>query len=232
MEKQQLVKFYSAYKLYIFPSLMVFSCLILIILIIYPQTVRLITNLQVEKETTTKHKLLEAKAQTLASLDAADLEEKVSLSLSSLPTERDFVSVFGLLQNITSQSGFNTLSMFLGSSPQESTKTQSYIIKLDLTGTPTLLPLLISNIENSPRMMRVNKIDTTYDKSSQGAAIVLHIEVLYSSAPAAFGSIDSPLPSLSAQDQEVIAKIAKAGLVTQPEITPQLGPRGKANPFE
>lgn len=235
MKKGEILKFYQNYRLYLFPAIVVLSSLILIIFVIYPQTAKLITNRKVEREMAAKSKFLEAKAQTLDNLDSTDLDRKVNFALGFLPTDKDFISALGLLQSLSSQSGFNAISISLGSSSSKDVNVQSYSLKLDILGPIKLLPILLGNIESSPRLMRVSSVDTTPGKDPQGAIVFLNVDVLYSSVPEGFGSIDSPLPELSKEDDEVIAKLAKVGTavaVAQPQITVQLGPRGRANPFE
>lgn len=236
MDKEEILNFYRNYKLYIFPAIVVFSSLILILFIIYPEITNLITNQKLAGEVTSKSKFLEVKAQTLENLDSEDLNRKVGFTLGSYPTNQDFVSVLNILQNITSQSGFNTTSISLGSGSSKNSDVQYYNLKLDMLGQLNLLPVLLSNIESSPRIMRVSSFETTSGKDAQGGAIIsLNIEVLYSAAPTSFGNAESPLPELSQKDEEIIAKLARSGTVVvnqQPTTTTQLGPRGKANPFE
>ena len=71
MKKEDLQKFYLTYRLYIFPVVVAFSCLVLIILVIYPETVKLIINQKTQEEVLNKHKFLEVKAQTLANFRLA-----------------------------------------------------------------------------------------------------------------------------------------------------------------
>lgn len=240
VKKEEILKFYHDYRFYIFPAIVALSSLILIIFVIYPQALKLITNQIIGKEISNKLKFLEVKAQTLESYDPADLNRKVNFALGSYPTDKDFVSAMDVLQNLTSQSGFNVISMSLGLNSSKSTGVQSYNLKLDILGPSTQLSILLSNIESSPRLMRVSSVETAVGKDPQVATISLNIDVLYSSAPKEFGSVDSPLPELSDADEEGIAKIARASstertsenlpITTEP-LGP-LGPRGKSNPFE
>lgn len=235
MKKETLLIFYRNYKPHVFSAIVAFSSLILIIFVIYPQTAKLITGQKAEREIANKSKFLESKVQALEGYDSEDLNQKVNFALGAYPTEKDFVFEIGLLQNLVSQSGFSITSMTLGSSSQAGTNFQSYSIKLEVIGPQTLLQVLLNNIERSSRLMKVGSIETAIGRDIQQTGISLIIDVYYSSAPTAFGSIDSPLPSLSEKDQEVIAKLAKAGAGAAPAnllLTAPLGPRGKLNPFE
>lgn len=233
MNKAEVSKFYQNYRLYIFPVIVGLSSLILIIFVIYPQTVKLITSQKVQTETISKAGFLATKVQALESYDSTDLKLKEELALNSYPADKDFVSALSLLQNLTAQSGFNTISIALGSDAYKGSNAKSYNIKLDILGPSALLPILLSNIESSTRLMRVSSVETSVGKD-QIATISLNVDVLFSSAPAGFGSVDSPLPSLSQEDEEVIAKLARTRTPVAPQQTTvgPLGPRGKANPFE
>lgn len=228
--------FYQNYRLYIFPSLIALSSLMLIIFVIYPQTIKLITNQKTGEEIANKSKLLEVKAQALESYDPEDLQLKVDFVLGSYPTEKDFVFALGLLQDLTAKSGFDTISMSLGGSIQTGASNQSFSIKLDVLGSAESLPKLLNNIENSPRLMRVSSMETNAGKSLKDLTITLSVDVLYASAPTSLGSADSPISELSNEEEKVVAKlIARGGISAGTELsklTPQLGPRGKENPFE
>lgn len=232
--KKELVKFYITYKLFIFPAIVALSCLILIGFVIYPQVSQLLSNQKAQGEFIRRSEILEAKAQDLEKFDARDLDLKVNYALGAFPTDKDFATVVGLLQSITSKSGFNINSLSLGAGAGKAQNAQVYTIKLDLIGPKLLLPALINNIESSPRLMRVGSLDTTVGRDAQSSAVSLDLEVLYAPLPNEFGTLDSPLPELTEKDDELLSRIARTGevvSVVQPG-TVQLGPRGKPNPFE
>lgn len=233
MKKEEIKKFYLTYRLYIFPAVVALSSLILIIFIIYPQIISLLKNQTIEKNALNKSKFLETKAQTLESYDLGDLSRKVNFALGSYPTDQDFVYALALLQKLIAQLGLNVVSISLGASAAKNTSIQSYNFKLEILGPLSQLPVLLNSIENSPRLMRVSGVEVSGASGSQGVYISLGVEILYASAPTGFGSIDSPLPVLSEKDEEIIAKLARIGTFTpQTPTSSQLGPRGKANPFE
>lgn len=233
MKKEEFEKFYSKYKLYIFPSVVALSSLILIVFVIFPQMTKLIANQRVEKEIQNKSKLLEVKAKELETYDLSELDRKVNFAVGSLPTDRDSVYAMGLLQRLISQFGFTTVSMSLGSGFSKNANTQSYNFNVDLVGPINLLPSLLSNIENSPRLMKVNSVDVGVALGSSGGSVSLSVDVLYAAAPQGFGTVDSPLPSLSEKDEEIITRLARSGVSTpESQAATPIGARGKANPFE
>lgn len=173
----------------------------------------------------------------MESYDPTDLNRKMGFAVVSYPTDKDFVSALGLLQNLITQSGFSTISISLAGSitSNKNAQAQSYNIKLDVLGPATSLPTLLSNIENSPRLMRVGSVEALSGKDPKGVIISLIVDVLYAPSPVQIGSVESSIAELSQKDEEIIAKLAtisRAFSSSQQTATTQLGPRGKANPFE
>ena len=232
-KKETLIKFYTEYRLYIFPAIVIISSLILIVFIILPQISKLIANNRAEEDLKVKHNFLEIKVQALENYDAQDLIKKVDFALSSYPADKDFGNVIGLIQNLTAQSGFILSAISLGNQGAKVANAQSFTIKLDATGPRRLLSILFSNVETSSRLMRVGNIDVISTSDQQVVNVSMNIDVLYSPAPQSFGSVDSPLPEISQKEEELITKLAKnitPSLFSSTNIS--LPSRGRANPFE
>lgn len=234
IKKDQVLKFYLSYKLYIFSAVVTISNLILIIFVIFPQTSKLLSNQKAEQDINQKSKFLEAKAQVLESYVSEDLNLKVNNVLTSYPVDKDFVAAVGLLQNFTAQSGYSIISLTVGGGTVKE-GAQSYTVKLDLLGPKAFLPVMLTNIENSTRLMRVSSVETAVGRDPDQATISLKVDILYSNAPGGFGSVESTLPELSEKDQQVLARLARASSATtlaELGVPSELPARGKANPFE
>src|SRR3989344_6009772 len=217
MKKEALSRFYSTYRLFIFPGVVSLSCLILIAFIIFPQTSKLISNSKLESDLKSKQGLLEAKAQVLENLDEQDLSNKVNSALSAYPSDKDFASVVGLLQNLSGQAGFTIASLTINQSGSAKYgNSQSYSVKLEILGPDSLIPSFISTIESSPRIMRVSTMDINTTRATDILNLVLSLEVLYGELPSTFGTVDSPLPQLTSKDEELIAKLAGISIVSSP----------------
>lgn len=236
MKKENLFKFYQTYKLYIFPIAVVLASLILIFLIILPQTIQLIKAGQTEKEFSTKSKFLEAKGSELENYDEEDLTKKVNYALSALPAEKDFTNIISTIQGLTTQLGFNIISFGLNQSGgDKSTNSQSFGAKVELSGSKALLLTLLNSIENSPRIMRINSLDVTGGGNKDSVNVNLEIAVLFASAPKEFGSVDSPIPTLTEKDEQVLVRLSQSYTSVPSSVvttTTTLSPTGKANPFE
>lgn len=237
MKKETLIKFYQKYKLVIFPMVVTLSSLILIVFVIYPQTAKLISGSRQEAEFREKSKFLEAKAEALENFDEADLSRKVDYALSSLPSDKDPGNIIGLLQGLASETSFSITSLTLSQKTTEKDETQSYLVNLQVLGPKALVPILVTSIENSARIMKVNTIEISTTRDANALEAKLVVEVFFSPIPGTFGTVDSPLPEVTAKDEELISRLATTvstqGVSPQPTILgPILGPRGKSNPFE
>lgn len=232
MKKEAILKFYLNFRLYIFPAVVAVSCLILIIFVIYPQTVKLVQNQKVQGELKEKSEFLEAKATTLENLDEEDLSTKLGYVLTAFPTEHDFGNIVGLLQEIARDNGFTISTLSVQPGSQDSGSSQKYGVKLEAVGSEDLLPRFITSIESSVRIMKVDAIEVTPARAGGAASISLDVAVLYAQAPSSFGGPGSPLPEVSKEDETLIVTLSTfsiPGSLAQP-ISAQ--PRGKTNPFE
>lgn len=234
MNKETVTKFYLTYRLYIFPAVVALSSLILIIFVIYPQVAKLIVNQKIEGDLKIRSAFLETKVQALESYDEDDLSHKVNYALNVYPSERDFGNILGLIEVVTARLGFSIVSANFGESSAKLSGSQSYVLKMEVVGSRSLLPLLLSNIEDSGRIMKVSSVETSSSRDPQAVNVILAVDVLYASIPGGFGTVDSPLPQFSSEDEELIAKLARSAsqAPSLPVVPTTLGPRGKVNPFE
>lgn len=234
MKKEGILNFYAKYKLFVFPATVALSCLILIALVILPQTMKLLENQKTGNDLIGKSKLLEVKAQTLETLDAEDLSKKVAYALNIYPPDKDFGNMLGVIQQVAGQTGFSIASFNVGGSRES--EVQNYRVSLQLIGPRPFISTLISSLENAPRLMKVDNIEISQAAGNQGVEVNLGLNILFSPLPQDFGTVDSPLPKLSQKEEELIATLAKAreqsGVVSDAGEAVSSTPKGKLNPFE
>jgi|Napbiome12C3dose_1001474.scaffolds.fasta_scaffold00001_170 hypothetical protein len=232
MKKEDLIKFYSKYNLYIFPAVVALSSLFIILFVIYPQVIKLIDNQGAIDQLLNKSRSLESKVSALESYDSSDLSQKLEFALATLPGEKDFGGVLGLLQKLTIESDFSISAISFGNTAGKIGSADSFEVKLDLKGSRMMLKDLLANLESSPRLVRIKSIDISSNQASLALDVSLAVEVLYSPLPKDFGGPDSPVPQLSQKDEELITRIMEgSGIIYSPAVLP-VSPRGKSNPFE
>ncbi|MBI2018659.1 hypothetical protein HYS96_03025 [Candidatus Daviesbacteria bacterium] len=234
MKKEDILKFYSKYRLFVFPAVVALSSLLLIVWVILPQTIKLLTNQATRNDLLHKSQFLEVKAQTLETLDQGDLSKKVEYALNAYPSGKDFGNVLGIIQRITTHTGFSIVSFNVGGS--KGSGDQNYSISLQLIGSRQLISTLLNSLEKAPRLMKVDSIEVSQATGIQGAEVNLGLSVLFSPLPQNFGTVDSPLPELSQNEEELLVRLAGAqegvGITRGEGEIPLTTPRGKANPFE
>lgn len=229
MKKEQILKFYQTYRLYIFPAIVAVSSIFLIIFAIYPQTVKVMTNQKSQGALDTKVKFLESKVSALESYDADDLSQKVTAALSAYPPEKDYATILGLLQQLAAGSGFTINSVSLGNTLSGS-GAEGFSVKIDLSGSKNFLNTLFTNLENSPRILRITSIEASVSKTSGMIDVSLNLDVPFSSTPQNAGTADTPLPELSQKENEILEQLAKISAQLPKSVSSST--RGKANPFE
>lgn len=235
MKTGDLLAFYLKYKMILFPSVVVLSCLILVIFVIVPQLMSLLAGRQIQGELTSKREFLEVKARDLQVVNEEDLKAKVNTVLAAFPADKDYANVMIGLQNVAGKWGFKIDSFALSGQDVKVKSSQGYLINLEVSGARALLPSLLNDIENMSRVMRIGALQISGGPDPAGANVSLGIIAFYAPAPSSYGSFDSPLPELSQKDEEIITKLTSIAPVQQDDtgvLEEVVIPTGKDNPFE
>lgn len=230
MNKESFAKFYQKYKLLIFPLVVALSCLILIIFVLIPQIGVFLKNSRSQQEFSARSQFLDAKVAALENLNEPELLNRVSYVLASLPREKDFASTIALLQKITAESGYVIASLTFGTGEGKGAGGQSFGVRMEVVGPKTLLGSLLSSIEVSSRLMKISSMEISSGKEVDIVTVNLALEALFAPMPATLGSIDTPLPEISAGEEELLSKLSStAASQPQPLSATQIG---KTDPFE
>ncbi|OGE77187.1 hypothetical protein A3J19_01755 [Candidatus Daviesbacteria bacterium RIFCSPLOWO2_02_FULL_41_8] len=234
MKKKDLIEFYSIHKLKIFPLIVSLSSLFLSIFVIYPQVVKLISNQEAIGSLNKKSQLLETKVIALQSYDIEELSRKLGIILESLPPDKDYGNILGLLQRLTVNSGFSANLISFTKGTGDGAGVSNYGVQMSVKGFRDNFQTLLDSLENSSRLVRINKIEVSSRTNSPTLESSLGIEALYEGMPKNVGEVDSSLPEFSQKDEELIKELAEleqAILATSSSSAVQ-SPRGKSNPFE
>lgn len=232
MKKEEILNLYNRYRIYIFPILVMAASLVLIVVVILPQTLRLISNNKIQTQLKIQFDNLDVKASTLEEINQEELDRNVNFTLSAFPDHKDFGNIIGILQNLISLNGFIILNFEISESGDSSVKIgDSYTVRVEVLGEREELSSLLNDIETSPRLMKIKNIDVTSGRASDTINSTIAINVFYQPLPKSVGAIDAPLPTLNEKDQEIIGKLEGNKLL--PKIDEGLFiPQGKSNPFE
>lgn len=231
MKKETLSRYYLTYRVQIFTVVVALSSLFLIIFVIYPQTVKLLSNQKRIGELSSKSKFLENKVSALENFDEAELSQKVGYVLTTFPQEKDLGNTLSILKLLTEQSGFSINAITFGSAGGKLGNLDTYGVKIEIKGPKIMLSSLLNNLENSPRLLRVSNIEVSSSQTSQSSDTGLVLDVIYSSSLGGSSSVDAPLSDITPKDEELIAKLAKMNRTISGFDLESI-PRGKSNPFE
>jgi Tfp pilus assembly protein PilO len=227
---KEVIAFYNTYKIFVYPATVGLASMILIIFTILPQVNSFIKSQETLQVSEEKLRLLEAKAAELDGLNGQDINKKLDTVLGSLPSDKDFPSLMGQIQNLALSAGLTLSSISLGQL-QSANGVSGFIVKVEVIGPSSSLKNFLSSVEKAHRAMKVSGIEISSSKDSGAVDALVTIDVFYSPIPTTLGALDQPLPKLSANDEKIISNLSKASTAGV-SATPILVPRGKANPFE
>ncbi len=227
-----LINFYQKYKLIVFPLLVAFSSVILIVFVIFPQIKNYLLDNKTILNLSQGSYLLEVKAQDLSGFDQDELSKKVSLSLLSLPVDKELPQIIGALQNIVLKNGFTLVSFQVAILPQTAQAVPDFTTKLELSGPSALMPQLLSGIEDSVRVMKVSGIEITTARASGVSQVSLSVDIFYAPLPSSLGDLDAPLPKLTEKDEEFLTNLEVNFPSQAVAAQPSFVSKGKVNPFE
>lgn len=230
METDDLAVIYNKYRIIIFPALVVMVGILLIVLVIYPQSIKLLNNNKAYGGLVDQNKFLDVKAQELQSYDIQDLQKKVNISLTALPSDQDYAEVINILENLVDTAGFNLVSLSFGSGKQTENGRSLFSVRLEAIGPKSALNSLLTNIESSYRPMKVSSFDINSSGSGDTLNAIISIDIFFQPLPSSLGGVNSPVPKFTDKDEQllnILARSTSAGLNTL--ILPA---RGKLNPFQ
>lgn len=226
----QIKSLYPKLKLYILPLAVVFSSLVILILVIVPQLLGYFQDRNQSAKIAYRYGVLQAKAQDLQAIDEVDYQKKLQLALIALPDQKQVPQALVVLQSLLSTSGLS-LSDIKYSSSVSTTSTQSVQLTMTVAGPITQVRSFLINLKNSPRVFRVETIDSQSIRGGAAVEAEIRLTTFYELPPKDLGSIDNPVPKLSQQDIDLLNQLAQNPQGNQ-AITGASVPLGKADPFK
>ena len=213
----------SNYKTLIYPSVVGLASLIIIIFVIVPQLQGFLSGQDDLKLKQARLNTLEVKAKELESFNQEAYTEKLLNAFYYLPVDKDYSNIIGIFRELTASAGMSLNSLHPGSGPAAN----SYSVKADIVGQTSSLGAMLEAIEKSPRVMKLESVETS--TSTSGLNATLTVSVYYDAPPQSLGAIDVPLPKLTEQDQVVLSSLTPPS--AQSGSTTIVLPSGKSNPF-
>lgn len=238
MKRKAVVNFYIKYKLVIYPFAVGLASIALILLVIIPQLRSYFSSKEDRQVTLNRLKILESKAVELESISDKDLTRRLQSATLALPSEKDYTTIIGLLQKMSAETGVSLQSVILdtGGSKDTGGGVSSFSVKIECSSSKFGFDEFLKKIDGSYAVLKIGSLSTDIAIDDSIAASLV-LDVYYSPAPKILGSVDSPLPKLT-EEEEALAQELSANFVTAPVTSGVSGqpvnilPRGKVNPFE
>ena len=143
------VKFiYDQYKIFIYPILVAGTSLFLILFLILPQIKGFLGGRENLEQARNKLEILTVKAKDLEAINEEDLRKKMGLTLVSLPQEKDFPQVIGVLQEVARSSGMLLISAQIGQA-QNSVANGNFPVKVEVVGSKLAWARFLKNVESA-----------------------------------------------------------------------------------
>ena len=231
--KEQLKRakfFYDQYKIFIYPVLVTVASLFLIFFLILPQIKGFLGGRENLGQVRNRLEVLTVKAKELETIDKEDLRKKMGLTLTALPSEKDFPQVIGVLQEVARASGVVLLSIQIGQAQSAST-TNGFPVKVEVVGSKLALASFLRNVESSSRVMKAGSIELSFSKVQDNIDASVMVDVFYAPTPTALGVVTDNLPKITPEDEKIIVSLSRAPASTSSAIPANVS-LGKSNPFE
>lgn len=235
-------EFYLRYRFIIWPAIVGISTILILALVIIPQ---LLTYLKIRdqiNQTQNKSQNLEAKASALENIDSLLTQKDLKVVFSVLPIDQDVPKAMMILQDMISTSGLELKSTTFGSSrvvdpSQQTLDKNSFKLNITIAGQINLLRDFLIKLQNSSRLFQVESIGVTFQKNQGVIEAEIPLSVYYQPSLGEIGKLDQPLPKLSDQNKELLAKLYQT--IDQTNLsfdnidaTSSSVPLGKSDPFE
>lgn len=236
LETDQLQEFYRKYKLIIWPAVVGASCLLIAALIIVPQLL-VYFNLRSEADgLSNRLGLLQAKAQGLEQLNILDYNRDLDLAQAALPSEKQVPQALTMFQDLITKSGLNLQNMKFISGDVSSADATEYSFQLSVTvlGDMNSVKRLLLSMHKAPRIFRLESVSAQAVRATTDVVEAdVFLKVFYEPNSTNLGSVEQPIPQLSAADRQILEELAnKVRLSGSDSANFSSVQLGRSDPFE
>ncbi len=189
---------------------------------------------------------LEKKLDTLTSLDEVTLRNQLTNVLSAVPGDRSFPTLFETIEGVAAQTGVgimdvsikagSTLATPAASKVSEAEKkigTRTIPFSVTINGTMPAVEQFITLVSGVRRLLRVRTFSIAFPEEARPLTVMVEMDAFYEPLPTSLGAVRAVLPTLTPEDEAVIAKLSQLPLIVQSSaaLPPPLIGKVKVNPF-
>lgn len=221
----------SKFKVFVMPAVAIIICLLLFVFIVGPQVVSTFQATNAAKEADAKIKLLNNKINQLEQIDENAYKQDIETALIAIPTEKDIAVAIGQVQTLLSSNNLQLDAMSFGVNPPEG-KTQSFLVKVDVSGNVQSLKDFTAKVKNYPRLFKVSSVNISNNSGTKVQAGIILI-AYFQEVQNKIGDVDQPLTLPTDKDREILASIRESAKVFTGVTQNTLAVKsGKSDPFQ
>jgi Tfp pilus assembly protein PilO len=239
-------KLFRTYQNAIFSVILLLFCVVATLFALIPAVQKVQEALLEVEDLTSQTNVLQKKIETLANLDETTLRNQLTNVLSAVPADRSFPTLFETIEGVAAQTGVAIVNVSIESGTTLATGSAAKVSAADKKlGTRTIpfsvtvngsLPTVeqfITLVSNVRRLLRVREFSIAFPKELRPLTVVIEMDAFYEPLPTELGSLRNVLPTLTADDEAVIAKLSEFPLIVQSSaaLPPPLIGKVKENPF-
>lgn len=181
---------------------------------------------------------LKEKKKQLNNLDEEQLKEEVQKIEQVLPSKKPIITLLDCLFNLAQKEdvalgriNFRPGALKEGAVQKNTTsgKAESMHSTFIISGELDKIISFLDRLQNQAPLMRVDGFGLNVEEEE--TTINLNLKVFYYSLPESLGKVSDPLPLLSSQEEQALAKVKEFEILTIPEGSFDTAVKGKQNPF-
>ncbi len=155
-----------------------------------------------------------------------------------LPPEKDVFLILSTIKGLSLQSGIELKSFdFIpGEISTPSTNSGSLSsnvshlpLRANFSGSWGAIKAFLNKVESVSPLMQIEKVSLSRNEENFYEANLI-INTFFLNIPSTLGSIETPLPIISIEEEKIYEQLSKYEFREQTEILPEI-PTGKENPF-
>lgn len=224
------------YQNLIFPLIAILVGLAILIMVVVPQALKIP---ETNKQTDKLRKDLATLNQKIAQLNKVDVnqyKDNVNSSLTALPQEKDVPGAMILIFNLLRNNSLTLNGLSFGADTP-SNGASVFLVKVDISGTKDSLANLITQLKESPRVVKAETLSTTSTVNSTTMEILIGLNSYFQPLPPSQTlELSKPVELPTAANIDTLQKIkdyeAKNAALTIEATASANSQLGKPDPFQ
>lgn len=215
-------EYFIRYKPFILPVVSSVTCVLLLLFVIIPQSLKIKTNRKNLNDIQTKVKFYKQKTATLKQIEPQLYNDNLTAALLALPDDRDIPGIIGQVQTLLLQIGLSLDGITFSNPAASGNAVSNYQVHVQTTGGIEQIKSFISKMQESSRLVRLTQVDlTSFGASGEKIQANTEFTTFYQPLPQIATNLDQQVPELSEKDKQLLAKLKNSLSQISPLIQSQ-----------